>query len=82
MSLFRSLRRVLQGAALAPAAPPPADDPPRLTAWTQRAYDRLIEALGPAAANLSRHELQTLVWLAGWDVTDDMVNIFRKARQG
>lgn len=56
--------------------------PPELTPWTQRAYDRLIEAVGPAAAHLSRHERQTLVWLAGWDVIDDMVNIIRKARQG
>lgn len=56
--------------------------PPELTPWTQRSYDRLIAAIGPGARNLNRHELQTLTWLAGWDVIDDMVNIFRKAREG
>jgi hypothetical protein len=59
------------------ATPPP---PPELTPWTQRAYDRLIEAMGPGAANLTTAENRTLIWLAGWDVTDNMVNILRKAR--
>lgn len=53
-----------------------------LTPWTQRAYDRVIEAIGPGAKNLNNSERQTLVWLAGWDVTDNIVNIIRKARQG
>lgn len=55
-----------------------------LTPWTQRAYDRMVEAVGPGAKNLNNSERQTLVWLAGWDgnVTDNIVNILRKARQG
>lgn len=53
-----------------------------LTPWTQRAYDRMLEAVGPGARNLNNAERQTLVWLAGWDVTDNIVNILRKARQG
>lgn len=56
--------------------------PPELTPWTQRAYDRLIDAIGPGAEHLNSSERQTLVWLAGWEVIDNMVNIFRKARQG
>ncbi|GAA1790089.1 hypothetical protein GCM10009795_039740 [Nocardioides hankookensis] len=63
-------------------APIPPSEPPQLSEWTRHAYERLLEAMGPAAHNLSRHEIQTLTWLAGWEVTDDMVNIFRKVRQG